>query len=201
MEKNIIFIDWDGTLCWSRFWESLSKSNVAFKKIVDDFFTFEKEAVNDWMRGKFTSEEINNKISAKSGLPETLVWQTFVSDCKKMHVDPEVISLIKKVREKYIVVLVTGNMDSFSRFTIPALELDKIFDLIINSYNIGYLKTELNGKTFTDCINQFKITNISKSYLLDNSENVCTVFNGLGGKAMKVNSKEDTLNYLQTLLK
>lgn len=201
MDKNIVFIDWDGTLCWSRFWESLSESNVAFKKVVNDFFTFEKETVNNWMRGDFTSEEINSIISDRSGLSKTLIWQAFISDCQKMYVDPEVISLIEKVREKYTVVLATGNMDCFSRFTIPALKLDKIFNLIINSYDIGYLKTEFNGRTFTDCIKQFKITDISKSYLLDNSENVCMVFNGLGGKAMKVNSKEDTINYLQTLLK
>ena len=155
MNKKIIFIDWDGTLCWSRFWESLIKSNPKFAQGIDDFFSSEKETINNWMRGKFNSEEINKIISQRIGLPNEIVWQTFVSDCQKMEIDKEAVSLIKRLREKYLVILVTGNMDCFTRFTVPALRLEEVFDSIVNSADIGYLKTDYNGKIFIDLLQQF----------------------------------------------
>lgn len=146
MDKSIVFVDWDGTLSWSRYWESLLKTNDTLAKVVSDFFAFEKDMEARWMRGGLKSEDINKLISQRSGLSEDFLWRTFIFDCQKMKVDPEVISLIKKLKEKYIVILVTGNMDCFSRFTVPALGLDKVFDKIINSSDVGYLKTEYDGK-------------------------------------------------------
>lgn len=199
MDKNIVFIDWDGTLCWGKFWESLLHKDVALTKAVTNFFSFEKEMVDNWMHGKLSSEQIVKFISNRSGLSEEILWKTFVADCQKMHVEPEVISLIKKLKEKHIAILVTGNMDCFSRFTVPALGLDKVFDHIINSSDVGYLKNEYNGKTFVDCFNQYNITDTSRSYLLDDSDRNCKVFSKLGGKAIKINKKEDTINHLKII--
>lgn len=201
MEKNIVFIDWHNTLSWSKYWESLLGKNTDFTKVVDDFFAFEKEMEAKWMLGKLRSEDIVKLISSRSGLSEDLLWQTFVSDCQKMHIDPKAISLIKKIKEKYIVVLVTGNMDCFSRFTVPALGLDKLFDRIINSADVGYLKTDYDGKTFTDCFKQYSISDFSKSFLLDDSEKTCTLFDKIGGRALRVNAKEDTITHLNSILK
>ena len=200
MDKNIVFVDWDGTLSWSRYWESLLKTNDTLAKVVSDFFAFEKDMEARWMRGGLKSEDINKLISQRSGLSEDFLWRTFISDCQKMKVDPEVISLIKKLKGKYIVILVTGNMDCFSRFTVPALGLDKVFNKIINSSHVGYLKTEYDGKTFTDCFKEYNIENRSKSYLLDDSEKTCLMFNALGGRAMKIDKKEDTITYLKEIL-
>jgi len=193
-------MDWDGTLCWSRFWESLIKTNPEFSQVVDNFFISEKEIIADWMKGKITSEKINKLISQKTGLSESELWQTFVSDCENMEIDSRILALIKKLREKYLIILVTGNMDCFTRFTVPALGLDRIFNLIINSADIGYLKDEHSGKIFIDCLRQFNINDISNAYLLEDSKKVCDIFSQLGGRSMKVNNKEDTIKYLKTLL-
>lgn len=201
MDKNIVFIDWHNTLCWGKFWEELLKTDANLAKVVDHFFTVEKEMELKWMTGKLTSEEVVGLISDRSDFSKDLLWKTFVTDCEKMHIDPEIISLIKELKEKYKVVLVTGNMDCFSRFTVPALGLDKVFDRIINSADVGYLKNEYDGKTFTDCFKQYNISDISKSYFLDDSEKNCTVFSNLGGVALKVNSKEDTINHLKFIIK
>lgn len=200
MNKKIVFIDWDGTLCWSRFWESLLKSDLKFAEVVNNFFVSDKEIVIDWMCGKFKSEEINKIISQKTGLPLDMIWRTFVSDCKKMKVDPEIVILIRELRKKYSVVLITGNMDCFTRFTVPALKLNEMFDCIVNSADIGYFKTDYNGKTFIDCLKRFNIDDISSAYLLEDSLKTCTIFNQLGGTAFKINNKEDTVNCLKTLL-
>jgi FMN phosphatase YigB (HAD superfamily) len=198
--KKIIFIDWDGTLCWSRFWESLLKSDLKFAAVVNDFFVSDKKIVIDWMRGKFKSEEINKIISEKTGLPLDMIWQTFVSDCKRMEVDPEIVILIKELRKKYSVILITGNMDCFTRFTVPALRLNEMFDYIVNSADVGYFKTDYNGKIFIDCLKQFNIDDISSAYLLEDSLKTCAMFNQLGGTAIKINDKKDTVNCLKNLL-
>jgi len=200
INKKIIFIDWDRTLCWSRFWESLIKNDVRFSQEIDNFFMLEKELVKDWMIGKTTSEEINKVISKRTGLSESVLWNTFVSGCKNMIVDPEIIDLIKKLRKKYFLVLITGNMDCFTRFTVPSLRLKKIFDLIINSADIGYLKDDRNGKAFVDCLSLFNIDSMNNSYLLDDSEKACNMFNQLGGKVLIINDKKDTIKYLKMLL-
>ena len=201
IDKKIIFMDWDKTLCWSRFWESLIKTNHKFSQEIDKFFMFEKEIVKNWMKGKTNSEEVNKFISRKTGLSESVLWNIFVSDCKNMKIDSKIVALIKKLRKKYFIVLVTGNMDCFSRFIAPALELEKIFDLIINSADVGYLKNEHNGKTFMNCLKLFNIDNMSNTYLLEDSGKVCNMFNQLGGKALKINNKEDTIKYLKILLR
>ena len=197
MNKKIIFLDWDGTICWSRFWESLIKSDVVFAQAVNKFFLYEKEIVHNWMRGKIKSEQINVIISRKTGLSRAKVWREFVSNCEKMKIDKDIISLVKKVRKKHPVILVTGNMDCFTRFTVPALKLNEIFDDIVNSADIGYLKTDYDGRVFIDLLEKFDIDNISNAYLLDDSEKTCKIFNQLGGTAIKINSKKDTINHLK----
>ncbi len=199
MKRKVVFIDWDGTLCFSRFWETLSAKNPTFSQVVADFFVTEKEMIKNWMRGKHTSEEINKLLSERANLPEKEVWESFVSDCQKMKVDNKTIEIIQKLRKKHNVILITGNMDCFSRFTVPSLKLDRLFDRVINSYDTGMLKTDDNGKQFFNCLNVYN-SNISESYLIEDSANTCEVFTKLGGKALKVNKKEDTLTHLNKFL-
>ncbi len=199
MKRKVVFIDWDGTLCFSRFWETLSAKNPTFSQVVADFFVTEKEMIKNWMRGKHTSEEINKLLSERANLPEKEVWESFVSDCQKMKVDNKTIEIIQKLRKKHHAVLITGNMDCFSRFTVPSLKLDKLFDHVINSYDTGMLKTDDNGKQFIDSLTSFN-SKISDAYLIEDSANTCEVFSRLGGNALKVNQKSDTLTHLNKFL-
>lgn len=199
MNKKIIFIDWDGTLSSSKFWENLRNTDNNFTKIVDDFFTFEKETVIDWMKGLLTSEHINKIISQRADIPEDELWQIFISDCQNMKVDPYAIALIQEIRAKYPVILVTGNMDCFTRFTIPALKLNDKFDLIVNSADVGYLKTDHNGSLFVDCTKQFNIENMSHSYLIEDSTKTCETFSKLGGNALQVSNLSETIVHLEML--
>ena len=199
MNKKVVFIDWDGTLCFSHFWETLSAKNPAFSQVVADFFATEKEMIKNWMRGKHTSEEINKILSERAGLPEKRVWKSFVSDCQKMKIDIKTTKTIQKLRKKHHVVLITGNMDCFSRFTVPSLKLDKLFDQVINSYDTGMLKTDDNGKQFFNCLDSYS-RKISDAYLIEDSANTCEVFTKLGGKALKVDQKEDAYIHINTIL-
>jgi CRISPR/Cas system-associated endoribonuclease Cas2 len=92
----------------------------------------------------------------------------------------------------------TGNMDSFTRFTVPALALDKYFDHISNSFYEGKLKTDEGGKLFLDYARKHKVC-IEDCFVIDDSEKVCSVFEGLGGRAFRATPQTDIHHYLSLL--
>ena len=200
MSKKIIFVDWDGTLSSSKFWHNLRNTNDNFAKKVDNFFSFEKQIVNSWMSGLLTSEYINKLISGISGISEHVLWMELILSCENMEIRSNTVDLIQKVRLDNFVILVTGNMDCFTRFTVPALKLKDKFDLIVNSADVGYLKTDYNGKIFIDCLKKFGIDNIKQAYLIEDSLNTCNTFIELGGTAFKVNDIKETDVYLEKIL-
>jgi|TARA_Y100000310_G_scaffold342803_1_gene447512 hypothetical protein len=83
-----------------------------------------------------------------------------------MHVSEDTLKKIFSLRDKYLVVLITGNMDSFTRFTIPSLELEKYFDHISNSFYEGKHKTDNNGELFVEYTSRFNVS-IDKCGVID----------------------------------
>ena len=98
-------------------------------------------------------------------------------------------------------ILVTDNMDCFTRFIAPALGLEKIFDKIINSSDLGYLKTEREGETFLACSRALHIP-MNRTFLIDDSSETCEFFNSLGGRSFIVkNGIDDTLRFMDDAFK
>lgn len=194
--KPLIFIDFDGTICFDKYWRSLPTEK--FNSIQDFLFGEDKTLLNDWMRGVYSAEEINKLVSEKIGIPYNELWDLFVNDCKSMNISKQVLEKINSLRNKYIVILVTGNMDSFTRFTIPALELDKYFDHINNSFFDGKLKTDEKGQVFTEYAKAFGV-NLKECLFIDNSPKACALFEELGGKAFLITPEYDVMYYLEKL--
>lgn len=188
-----LFIDFDGTICHDRFWRGLKPDE--YTQIQNFLFSGKNILVADWMRGRYTSEEINRAVEIETSLPYDYLWQVFVNDCQTMFVDPKIIDLIQVLRNRYHVVLITGNMDCFTRFTLPALKLEASFDEIVNSYYEGQLKTENEGATFV----KYTKGGISEAILIEDSTKSCEVFRRLGGTAYQVTKPGDTANYLLKL--
>lgn len=203
MKKSIIFLDWDGTLCWSQFWGSIrsidSRDFALGQKIDNILFSKNRTLINDWMRGQKNSEELNIFLSEQLQISPEKLWDIFLQDCKSMNFDNELREKIEKIRARSYVILVTGNMDCFTRFTVPALELEKAFDKIINSSDLGYLKTEKDGETFLACSREYNVP-INKTFLIDDSVKTCEFFNSLGGRSYAVlNGKDDTLRFMEVV--
>lgn len=185
-----LFIDFDGTICHDRFWRSLSKDT--YIKIQDLLFSGKNQIVIDWMKGVYTSEEINKIIARETDIEYDSLWNAFVADCQTMQVEPKILTRINNLRNSFHIVLITGNMDCFSRFTVPSLRLDEYFDVIVNSFDEKQLKSENGGSSFTKHVQG----NISNAILIEDSENSCKVFESLGGTACRVVSPSDTLKHL-----
>jgi hypothetical protein len=196
--KQVLFIDFHGTLCNDYFWRSLDSE--ARKKIGHMLFTEPSLATRDWMKGVYTSEEINKMVAERLDLPFESLWSTFVEDCKHMTVSPEVLLQIKTLRNKFTTILLTDNMDCFSRFVVPSLRLDSYFEYIANSSDEKILKNENNGEAFLRHIARLN-ANIEGSILIDDSVSVCNLFRGLGGTSYTVTQKENLGFWLTTLQK
>ncbi|MDB5189225.1 MAG: hypothetical protein JWL82_182 [Parcubacteria group bacterium] len=195
--KPILFVDFDGTLCHDRFWRTLPPEQTT--KIQTFLFETNRERVNGWMRGEYTSEEMTAYVAEHTKIAYEKLWEVFVHDASTMFVEEELLSLILKLRSKYTTVLITVNMDSFDRFTSPALNLSQYFDAIVNSFNEKRFKTDEEGAIFIDIANAFA-ADITASILIDDSEAACETFKKLGGTAYQVGQPETTKTHLENLL-
>ncbi|MES2225641.1 MAG: HAD family hydrolase [Patescibacteria group bacterium] len=194
--KPILFIDFDGTLCHDRFWRSLPKEE--YEKTRELLFSDDKTYVREWMKGKHTAEEVNEKLAEHLGIPFEVLWNVFVQDAKTMRVSKEVLEAIGRLRSRYTTVLLTVNMDSFSRFTVPALGLDGYFDAISNSYYEGKFKVDNGGEIFREYLDRFSAP-LATSVLIDDSLDACETFRSLGGIAHPVTPEKDLAYYVQKL--
>lgn len=197
MKKQNIFLDFDGTICFDYFWRSAPKDiNTTIVKFLfqDNIYLIE-----DWMRGKSSSEEIITKISQDTGLDYTLIWNIFVKDCQDMYVKPEILQTVARCNKNNNTILITDNMDCFKRFICPQLQFEKYFSYIFNSSDFGVLKDDSPTKGLFKKIIDLYNFDIKKSVLLDNSDKNCKIFTQLGGTSFLIKDAEDTLSILKML--
>ena len=196
MTKPILFCDFDGTICYQRYWRSLPTE--LYEKVQNLLFRDDKTIVSAWMRGAYTAEEINQYVANGIGMPFDELWKTFEDDCKNMQVSKQTLEKLSSLREKYTVILTTVNTDSFSRYTVPALELEKYFDHISNSYFEKKLKTDTDGELFVEYAKKYDVS-IEQCVVLDDSKEVCECFGRLGGKAYLVTKNLNVDQYLEQI--
>jgi len=184
--KSILFIDWNGTLNNENFFRSLDTET--YQKIQMWLFEANKQMVIDWMKGRYTSEQVVAQVAHHLGIPFEDLWDVFVDDCMTMSLSQGVVDTLHSLRESYILILITGNMDCFTRFTVPALKLNEIFDEISSSHDAGQLKDEKGGEVFLQYAEKYNVP-ISETHLFDDSDNVCRIFETLGGTAHLVSTQ------------
>lgn len=189
--KPILFIDFDGTLCHDKFWRSVDADN--FGKIQKFLFGQNKSIVRDWMSGIYSSEDINQLIAKELNITYENLWNVFVKDCKNMSISRDTLNRIENFRKNYATILITDNMDCFTRFTVPAQKLDLFFDLIVNSFENKKFKNHNDGENFSFLANG-RGAKIDDCVLIDNSKTACNFFSKLGGKSYFV-TPERTLDY------
>lgn len=196
--NQLLIIDFDGTICFDRFWRSIDPETMV--KIQATLFDTDRQIVNRWMRGEHTSEEVNRILAEKHGLDYAYLWRVFVRDCQTMFVDAEVLGILKSLRNQWRTLLMTDNMDCFTRFIKPALNLDHYFDSIVNSADHGRLKSDNEGQFFADIASKIGIP-LSQAVLVDNSIKACDHFVNLGGQVCLVTEQKTIKHWLQHLPK
>lgn len=190
--RPILFVDFNGTICFDRYWRNLNVE--AQKKINDYLFKSNRQIVIDWMRGKYDSEQIHQLLAEELNLNYRQTWDIFVEECQSMYISPRIMLKIKEIGSKFKTILITDNMDCFSRFTVSSLKLDQYFEQIINSADTKIFKDDNNGEVFR-ILAEKNNTDLSDCALLDDSNTTQQIFVNLGGKSLLVN-KENTAEML-----
>ncbi len=180
--KTFVF-DFDGVLCHDKFYHSELKDS--FPNIVDwiqrEIFG-NRELVDSWMRGILKSNDINRVIATNCGIDFALLDKMFRNSVRRMLLDVDLLTLILELKKVgYPLCLVTDNMDIFSEITITNLRLNKIFDVIVNSADYGFLKKERGGALFDIALTQISCP-IQETILIDDSLSTIEMYANKGGQ-------------------
>ncbi len=196
--KNILFIDFNWVISYKNFWHSLEiKDNNTYKSINNYLFKENINIVKDWMVWKFSSSEICKYISNNLNLDYEYIYNTLVEDCKKIDLSENILNLLKKLKKHYYIVLVTDNMDCFSRYTLKYnREYFKIFDWIFNSSEHWFFKNDI----YNHYLNKYN-SQINLSYLIDDSIRNCESFKKIWWNTLNLKWEDDVVKWLKKLLK
>lgn len=202
-KNKYIFIDWNKTLSCSFFWEQLSNTDHKYHKYFNEItriFTNNKKLVKAWMRGQYSAENISEIINKNTGINSDLIFKELKESCENMkYVSLKIPQLITTIREKGIKVgIATDNMDTFKRFTIPAMSLDLIFDDILISSEIGFLKNDLknNELYFFKSFLKEKRVSYSDLILVDDSTDTNRIYKKAGLNVINVKNVNELENVL-----
>lgn len=197
-EKNIVFIDFNGVISYKNFWFSLEKSNPIIYEEINEFLFGENiQIVKDWMLWKYQFDEICKILSDNLNVDYNCVYDSFVEDCKNIDLSTKIRELLNKLKKYYYIVLVTDNMDSFTKFTVKNnLNYFNVFDSIFNSADEWCFKVD----AYLRYANYYS-SKIELSYLIDDSVWNCKKFSELWGNAINVKGEEWALKNLDTILK
>ncbi|GCE22648.1 hypothetical protein [Dictyobacter kobayashii] len=177
-----VFLDWAFTLSNSLFWEHLNDPEHthfrAFQIIQKALFGKQgmHELMLDWMRGKLTSEDVVAAVCQQHVDldPEMLLAELELSCSRMQFVSPQVPTYVSRLRARGIkVVVATDNMDTFTRWTTPALQLHTLFDDVLNSYDLQGLKADVDASghsVFFDAYLQKQQIAYGESVLIDDGD-------------------------------
>lgn len=153
-KHKVIFIDWHDTLSADRFWHQWEDTRPERSRLIqDNFFGNDKETTVKWMRGGLDAEDVTTILSERTSIPvDELNAELRASSERLRLIDESVLNLIATIRKTGTkAVIATDNMDTFPRWTVPALELDRHFDDILDSHTLKTLKgdpSENGGSLF-----------------------------------------------------
>lgn len=201
-----IFLDWDGTLSNNVFWESLRqpKTKYMFDKINYSLLETNKNLLDLWMRNKLDFNDIIDVVHKDTKIKKTILKNELILSSKNgCFVDNKIPSIIKQIQNNGInVILSSDNMDVFD-FTISSLKLNKLFDDILVSYRLGFLKKDICDKKLLFFEDYIKTNNLAynECVLIDNSKNLSKICKKVGMNNILVKNINDITNILKQFIK
>ncbi len=203
---KVILIDWNLTLSDSLFWGPLKYQDPQlFKTIETCLFNKNADLICPWMRGAYSTPDILRRLSGDLGLDYDFLENELIKSCQNMtFLQPEILTQIAELRARgYQCVIATDNMDVFARYTVPALSLDRHFDAVLSSSELGCLKIDRDedGKLhfFQPWLDQQGIE-ITQAILIDDSIKHKNFFESQGLKFWGIQKGRNVQHYLERLL-
>lgn len=201
--KPILFVDFNGVISYQNFWNSIYSEDHKLFNLRNDINTFvfveNKNFVKDWMVGLHTAEEAHDLIKEKFDIDKDYLFEIFKKDAETIDVSEKILLKLQDLKSKYKVVMITDNMDTFTRFTLPNNpEISRTFDGIFVSFHTGKLKKTDEGKVFKNIVNLFD-SKLEESILVDDSKSNCELFESIGGKSICITGENEVIEKLNSL--
>lgn len=172
-----MFIDWFNTLSTSHFWQRWETSRPDYIELIrQNLFYNDVNTLVHWMRGDLSAEDITKLLEQRTGIPNRLLFAELRRSSQELtFIDSRVLDLIATIRQSGTqVVIATDNMDTFPRWTTPALNLHQYFDAVLDSFTLKTLKGDVDesgqSKFFKDYLNKHGIT-IDEAMIFDDTIN------------------------------
>jgi len=203
MGYKVVFVDWDGTLSKSKFWGRWAGA-PRYQRIQETLFRDGRSLVRDWMRGRISYEEILRYVEGKTGIPYNALEDELRYSSENMsYIDPSVIEQVQELRNNGVkVIIATDNMDTFQRWTVPALELDILFDAILTSNAQGALKTDFKSDGTSMFFSRYFLpggVDPAETVLIDDSSDT-KVLEGTGMDFLHVTDDAPLTHHLASIL-
>jgi len=135
-----------------------------------------------WMRGDLSSDDIAEYLSQHCTYKRTEILNGLRQGCANMHFNPGVWQFAQaQKRSGRKTVLATANMDVFTEVIVPSHSLQTVFDVIMNTADIGTLEKEV---LWQQALHELRDgASFSNSLLIDDSAPMVSLFAELGGAA------------------
>lgn len=198
---SAVFFDFDGVLCTDRFYTTLlPEYPQVVRWIGRNIFGAEKYC-DSWMRGELTWWEINKVIAAATGIDCELLDDKLAESVRLMQVNPALLRFAENLKQKGVkIALVTGNMDIFNEITVPEKGLDRVFPLIVNSFDYRMMKQDEDGKLFDIALKKLGLNSYENVWLIDDSATYCDIFRAKGGNAHQYSNQNDFEKWAKEIL-
>jgi FMN phosphatase YigB (HAD superfamily) len=182
---STVFFDFDGVLCHDRYYTTLQPDYPHVMKFVNEaIFGGEQKYADRWMRGEFTYQQINRIIADSTGIPFGQLNELFLASVRQMRLNPTLLQFAENLKQRgAAIALVTGNMDVFNEVTVPEKGLDKLFPVIVNSFDHRLMKQDENGRLFDVALGKLGLASYQGTWLIDDSLLACAIFEAKGGRA------------------
>lgn len=144
---KVIFLDWAGTMSESAFWSHWRDEAPGDWEVVQTRLFGDRELVDEWMRGRLTAEDVVARLEAGTAFDTCRCLRELEKSCREMQLTDESLwEVVPRIRANGIrVVIATDNMDTFRRWTVPALGLTDLVDEILDSWTLGVCKRDVNA--------------------------------------------------------
>ena len=204
---KVIFFDWNKTLSHSLFWSQLADPKHArhtwHENIVNFVFVKNKHLIDEWMRAKFNKSHIARLLSEEFGYSEDLILKDLAESCRNMQlVSDEVYGRVTKIRMQGTkCVIATDNMDTFLKYTKPAMRLNDYFDDFLVSFENKVLKFDVSDDSIPFFDDYLKSDGLvyKDVLLIDDCIDKSGTYDRLGFKVLQIFNSDDFLEKLKRL--
>lgn len=152
----------------------MPEHRAKYTLIQQALFGASNDLVRNWMLGIYSTETIVDRLADITGLSSAELLQELQYNCEHMtFIDGNAIDTIQGIRSRGTkVVVATDNMDTFRRWTVPALRINDLFDDVLTSDTTGAFKSQTDADGVSPFFDRYMAQNDSKAgeaVLIDDS--------------------------------